>query len=231
MIGVVVDDDVIAIPEPVAHVIIIVGGHTKVEAPKLEPVPIPAVQAVDKTRANRAREMSVRPRLIKVIVAVVPPGIVAHPAIGSGVNVRCIWVARLLREITALVLRLRRLTPGRAATPAPCLGLLRILSLLPTGLSRTAISCPSGWSCSTRRTGRRSARRDVAPSDGRTTTLTATTRRLAAAALLTAATSASPLLISTATLLATAVSLGEHRNGTEKRDSEKSREFFHGSLL
>jgi hypothetical protein len=111
------------------------------------------------------------------------------------------------------------------------LGLLRILSLLPTGLSRTAIRRPSGRSCSTRRTGRRSVRRDVAPSNRRTTTLTAATRRLAAAALLTAATSASPLLISTAALLASAVSLGEHRNGTEKRDSEKSREFFHGSLL
>jgi hypothetical protein len=49
--------------------------------------------------------------------------------------------------------------------------------------------------------------------------------------LLTAATSASPLLTSTAALLATAVSPGEHRNRTEKRDSEKSREFLHGSLL
>jgi hypothetical protein len=39
------------------------------------------------------------------------------------------------------------------------------------------------------------------------------------------------LLTSTSALLATAVSLGENRNGTEKRDSEKSREFFHGSLL
>src|ERR1700680_2829136 len=104
MVGVVVDDDVIVIPEPVADVIVIVRGHAKVEAPKLEPVPIPAVQAVDKTRANSAREMPVRPRLIKVIVAIVPPGIVAHPAVRSSVNVRCIGVARLLREITALPL-------------------------------------------------------------------------------------------------------------------------------
>lgn len=232
MIGVVVDNDVVTIPEPVADVVVVVGSHTKVEAPKLEPVSIPSVQAVNKTRANGAGEMSVRPGLVEMVVGIIPPGIVAHPAIGSCVNVRRIGMAGLLREITALVwLPLLWLAPGRAAS-APRLGLLCILSLLPPGLSRTAIRGASRRSCATRRTGRRPTRWDVAAPDGGTSTLTAaalpaTAGGLTAAPLLTAATGG----LSTAALLPAAVWLGENWKRTQKHDSEKSRGFFHGSLL
>ncbi len=234
MIGVVVNDDIVSVPKPVADVVVVVGSYTKVEAPKLEPVSIPAVQAVNKTRANGAGEMSVRPGLVEMVVGIIPPGIVAHPAIGSCVNVRRIGVAGLLREITALVwLPLLCLARGRSAT-APRLGLLRVLSLLTAGLSRTAIPGARSRSCGTRRTGRRPMRRDVAAPNGGTSSLTATAaallpaaRGLSAAALLTAATGG----LTTAALLPAAVWLGKNWKRKQKHDSEKSRGFFHASLL
>jgi hypothetical protein len=150
-----------------------------------------------------------------MVVGIIPPAIVAHPAIGSCVNVWRIGVAGLLREITALVwLPLLCLAPGHAA-PAPRLGLLRILSLLPAGLSRAAIPGARSRSCGTRRTGRRPTRWDVAASDGGTSTLTA----------------APAALLSAAALLTAAVSPSENWKGTQKHDSEEPCKFFHGSLL
>src|SRR5580693_5191205 len=110
MVRIVVDDDVVPIPEPVVGVGVVVGGEAEEEAAKTEALPVAAFQAVDVTGAEGAWETPMFPRTIEAVVAIGPAGVVSHPTIVLGIHVRGIGMPRRLGEIA------RRVRPRRRTT-------------------------------------------------------------------------------------------------------------------
>lgn len=88
MIWIVIDDDVIAVPDPVGASIVIVRSGLKEESADVETLAVAAMQPPDVTGADGSGEMSVLPGMIEVIVRIPPAGFVSHPAIVLSVNVR-----------------------------------------------------------------------------------------------------------------------------------------------
>jgi hypothetical protein len=86
MVGVLVNYDLIAGPEPVSDDVVIERGNVPVEIVKPEAFPVSShkVELHSKTTA----EMSVRPRLSEVVIRIVAAGIMTDPFIVPGVNVR-----------------------------------------------------------------------------------------------------------------------------------------------
>jgi hypothetical protein len=112
VIGVVIDHDVIAVPEPVVSVVVVIGRYREKETAEAKPLPAAATQPPNMLRANRTGESSVLPRMVKVIVSVVAAGVVSYPGVILRVNVRSLRVARLITERAALTLGWRCGTRG-----------------------------------------------------------------------------------------------------------------------
>jgi len=64
MIGVVVDNDLVAIPEPAAAIVDVVGRHAEEKTAEVETVRTPARQSVDVVAANRSAETPVFPGVV-----------------------------------------------------------------------------------------------------------------------------------------------------------------------
>jgi hypothetical protein len=64
MIGIVVDRDVVAVPEPIVGVVVIVRRDVPVKPAEPETVPASAFEAINMVAANFAAEASVFPRPI-----------------------------------------------------------------------------------------------------------------------------------------------------------------------
>ena len=119
MLGIVVDHDIVAVPEPVAAVIVVSREEAEEEVPEAEPLTVAAAQAVDVAAADSAGETPVRPRLRDAVAAVRPIG-VAYPLIVPDIHVRKIRMAGLIDEVPRpadlrLLRLLRRLLGPRAA--------------------------------------------------------------------------------------------------------------------
>ena len=81
MVGIFVDEDIIAVPKPIANVIVIVGSHAEVEVVKEEALAVSSAQAEHMAAAKAAGEAAVFPGMIDAIVLVAAAGVVADPSV------------------------------------------------------------------------------------------------------------------------------------------------------
>src|SRR5437016_2494076 len=80
MVRILVDHNIVAIPEPVIAIVVIRGSNAKVNAAHREALAISAVKPEDMIGPEAARETSVLPRLAQMILRIVAAGVVANPA-------------------------------------------------------------------------------------------------------------------------------------------------------
>jgi hypothetical protein len=106
VVGVFVDDDIVAVPEPVAAEADVVGSDVKVEAAKSETIGAAAGEAPDVTAPESAGKVAVLPGMIEVVVRIVAAGIVANP-FAVGVNVWRVGMASLVVEVRVFRGRMR----------------------------------------------------------------------------------------------------------------------------
>jgi len=114
VIGVLVNDDLIGIPEPIIAEADIIRCDAKVEPAKPETTRTAACKAPAMAGAKAAREMSVLPRVIDVVVRIATAGVVADPLIAA-IDVRSVWVAGLITEIPMFLSGVRVAADGRRA--------------------------------------------------------------------------------------------------------------------
>jgi hypothetical protein len=96
MIGVVVDDDLIRIPQPVAAEAKVVRRYAKVEAAKPESARSASRKAPNVAAANAAGKAAVFPRVVEMVMSIVATGVMPHPMVALRVDVRSVWVAGFL---------------------------------------------------------------------------------------------------------------------------------------
>ena len=109
VVWVVVDDDVVAVPQPVRASIVIIWRCLKEESADIKAVAIAAMQPPDVMGADGSGEVSVLPGMIEMIVRIAPSGFVSHPVIILSMNV---W---------------RRRMPGPVLIGSPLLGMLGLV--------------------------------------------------------------------------------------------------------
>lgn len=109
VVRVVVDHNLIGVPEPVGGIVEVVGGDAEIESREPEALRASALDAPDVRLAKSAGEVSVFPRTIDVVVRIVTAGVMSDP-LAVGVDVRDIGMARLVGESAAA--RSRLLWPG-----------------------------------------------------------------------------------------------------------------------
>ncbi len=100
VVGVFVDHDIVAIPEPVAAVADVEVGDGEAKTAKPEQARSSAAQMPHMPAAEAAGEASMLPGMIEVIVNVIPAGIVADP-LAVGMNVGSIGMPHLVVEVLA----------------------------------------------------------------------------------------------------------------------------------
>ena len=97
MIKIVVDDDRIAAPQPVADVAVLPWGDAEVEAAQGEPAHIAATEMVHMTGAERFQKAAVFEGMVELKAAVVAAPFVTKPVV-VGVHVRSVWMAWTIDE-------------------------------------------------------------------------------------------------------------------------------------
>jgi len=114
VVGILIKDNLIAVPKPVIAVVKVVGSDGEVIAAEPEAFTISPGQDVKVFAAETAGESPMLPFTVDVIVEVVAPGTVADPLIVS-VHVGNFGMPRLVGKTTLLGYRgLRRPDVGRA---------------------------------------------------------------------------------------------------------------------
>ena len=113
VIGILVDHDVVAIPEPVVAEANINVDNAEVEAAKPEAIGAATAKMPDMAAAESAGEVSVFPSMIEVIAGIIAAGVVADP-FAVGVNMRRIGMSRLVVEVSVFLSRMR--LPNRSRT-------------------------------------------------------------------------------------------------------------------
>ena len=98
MIGIFVDDDVVAIPEPVATVAEVECANAEVETAEPEAVGAASGEMPDVAAAEASGEVAVFPGMIKMHAGIVAAGVVAYP-FAVGVDVRRVGVSGLVVEV------------------------------------------------------------------------------------------------------------------------------------
>src|ERR1035438_4173252 len=106
MVGVLVDHDLIAVPVPAHHDVVIVRSDVPVEIVEPEALPVSPSKHEHMLRSKAAGEASVRPRLIEVVMGVVGATSMSDPLIVFGVNVRNIRMTCLVHANAVLGHRL-----------------------------------------------------------------------------------------------------------------------------
>jgi hypothetical protein len=96
VIWIVVYHDVVAVPQPIAGVVIVVRRHTPEEATEPETVPASAFEAINVVAADFAAEASVFPGVVKMVVSIAAARVMADPTIAFRVNVRSFGMALLV---------------------------------------------------------------------------------------------------------------------------------------
>jgi hypothetical protein len=98
MVRIVVDHDLVAIPEPAVAEAIIERGDLKVEAVEPEALSASSSEPEDMPAADASREASMLPGTVEVIPGIVAAGIVPDPAV-VGMDVRNIRMPGLIAKI------------------------------------------------------------------------------------------------------------------------------------
>ncbi len=97
MIGVVVDYDTVAVPQPVVAETVIIRCYAEVESVEEEPFPISSPQMPDMAFSDASGKAAVFKGMVQVIVRIVTASIVSHPLI-IGMDVRSFRVSGLVRR-------------------------------------------------------------------------------------------------------------------------------------
>ena len=148
VVRIVIDDDIVAVPEPPVAVGHVIRCDAEKEAAEPEPVRTSADQAPYVVRAERSGKAAVFPRAVEVVMGIVP-GPVPNPAIIGRVNVRGFRMVRFVVELRMVVRRnvrhvwrrmgCRRRTPRGNVSPAD-LGVPRTGMELPAAMGLPAVS-------------------------------------------------------------------------------------------
>lgn len=101
MVRVVINYDLVAIPQPIIDEAVIIGCHGKVESTETKPLRSAARQPPYMARPDSATEVTVLPWMIEMIVRVVSSRVVSNPSVIS-MDVRRIWMALHVAIITGL---------------------------------------------------------------------------------------------------------------------------------
>jgi hypothetical protein len=116
VIGIVVYHDIVAVPQPIAGVAIVVRGHVPEEATEPEMVPVSAFEAINVVATNFSAEVPVFPYVILMITSVVAAPVMTDPLIAVSMNVRGFGMALLVAiGWTSLLATGMRLVAARAA--------------------------------------------------------------------------------------------------------------------
>src|ERR1017187_2238573 len=102
MIGVFVDDNLIAAPIPAHHDVVIVRGDVPVEIVEPEAFPVSPSKHEHMLRSKAAGEVSMCPRRIEVEMRVLGATIMPDPFVVLGVNVRNFRMTLLIRPNAVL---------------------------------------------------------------------------------------------------------------------------------
>ena len=81
VIRVLVDHDIVTIPEPVITEVVVVGGNAEVETTKPETLPVSSSEPKDMAAAESTGKASVFPRMVEVVMGVTTAGIVSDPLV------------------------------------------------------------------------------------------------------------------------------------------------------
>lgn len=79
MIGILVNHDGVAIPEPVINIAKLVWKYAEIVTVKPEPIAVPALQPEDMAGSKPAAKASMFPRMIKVEASIIRSRIVPDP--------------------------------------------------------------------------------------------------------------------------------------------------------
>ena len=104
VVGVLINHDLVTVPEPVVAEAIVIGGNAKIKASKPEALRAATGQDPNVPGAESPGKMSVLPRMIEVIVGVGAAGIVSNP-LAIRMNVRRLRVTGGVAEVSRLFSR------------------------------------------------------------------------------------------------------------------------------
>jgi len=93
VVGVLVDHDAVAVPEPVVAVVIVVWGDVEVVAAEPEAVPAAAGYHENMARTKAAVVVAVLPGMVEMVVNLVSPVLVADPSAILAVDVRSVGMS------------------------------------------------------------------------------------------------------------------------------------------
>jgi len=96
MIGIVINHDVIAIPQPVGAIAEIESRDREEKPADRESIVVAAVQSPHMTRPPAARKVAVLPGMIEVIVRIIASAVMAYPPIAIGVHMGSSGVSRAI---------------------------------------------------------------------------------------------------------------------------------------
>jgi hypothetical protein len=102
VVGIFVDHDVVAVPEPVVAVADVVGSDAEVESAKPETIGSASSEPPDVTATESAGEASVFPRMIKMVVRVVAASVMADP-LAIGVDMGRVGMTGVVVEMAVLL--------------------------------------------------------------------------------------------------------------------------------
>ena len=211
VVGIGIDYDVVVIPQPSVCIVVVIGRHLEKVAVDIKSIAVTAAKPPDVLRPDTAAEASVFPWVIEMIVGIVGSGVVSHPLICFGVDVRGLGMVWLIAEGAPLIL-LRRSGTAIGLTRRMC------------GFTATLRST-TGRGCRLRGSMNRSGavRRNMTTANA---AITATLSWLLAMLLWLLP----ALLFRLRGLLVAPVPLGESGNREKQRHCEESDECFHVDL-
>ena len=105
VIGILVDDDFVRIPEPSATEAKVVGSYGEVETAEPEAAGATAYEAPHVAAAETAGEAAMLPRMIQMVMRVVAAGIMAHP-LSIGMHVGSFGMSFLVVEFAVFLGRM-----------------------------------------------------------------------------------------------------------------------------
>ena len=103
MIGIFVNDDGIALPIPIANIVVIIRSYAERETVEPEAIATSAAETEHMATAKTTRKAAMFPRTIHVIVGIIASRVVANPLV-IVVNVRCFRVIGSIAEGAILLL-------------------------------------------------------------------------------------------------------------------------------
>src|SRR5258708_17606288 len=124
MIWIRIEHDVVAIPQPAAHIVVIVRRNLEEIPANVEPIAVAAAYPPDVRSPNRPLKPSMLPRLIEMVMLVIAPRVVPYPMLILRVNMRRFCVPLLVRVSPPLLSRLLLAAASLLDTPWLTLRLL-----------------------------------------------------------------------------------------------------------